>query len=167
MARVTVLAGAILLVSCDPRTERSADQPRVPDAAAAVTAEVGRRGQEGDTVMIFLHHVKADKREDYERWFAEVWAPALETVAKKRASSRPLATAERDLRAIEAAPSGDYIYAYLYDPWVTDTAGPAGGFPAAMLIEAGRSPEDAKQQAAAYRSFITKDEGYMFVQRQF
>ena len=76
-------------------------------------------------------------------------------------------TAERDLRPTEASENGDYIYAYLYDPWVTDTGGPAGGFPTSMLIEAGRTAEDAKKQAEAYRSFVRKDEGYMFVQKQF
>jgi hypothetical protein len=117
--------------------------------------------------MLFLHHVKASKRAEYERWFSEVWEPALRVVGEKRQAARRLAMAERDLRPIEASQSGDYIYAYLYDPWVSDTGGSEGGFPAGMLIEAGRSAEDAKKQADAYRSFVRRDEGYMFVQKQF
>jgi hypothetical protein len=117
--------------------------------------------------MFFLHHVKASKKPEYERWFAEVWAPALRAVAEKRPSARRQLTAERDLRPIRVSESGDYLYAYLYDPWVTDTAASQGGFPTALLIEAGRSVEDAKKQADVFRTLVEKDEGYMFVQRQF
>jgi hypothetical protein len=117
--------------------------------------------------MLFLHHVKASKRAEYERWFSEVWAPALQAVAAKRPSARRQLTAERDLRPIQARENGEYIYAYLYDPWVTDTGGPGGGFPASLLIDAGRSAEDAKRQAQIYGSLVDRDEGYMFVQKQF
>lgn len=117
--------------------------------------------------MLFLHHVKASNRAAYERWFSEVWAPAVKAVAEKRASARPMLLAERDLRPAGEAQGGEYIYAYLYDPWVTDTGGPAGGFPVALLTEAGRSEEDAKKEAKVYQSLVASDEGHMFVQRQF
>jgi hypothetical protein len=117
--------------------------------------------------MVFLHHVKASKRAEYERWFAEVWAPALRAVAEKRPSARRQLMAERDLRPMQATESGDHIYAYLYDPWVTDPGASKRGFPDALLIEAGRSAEDAKMQADVYRSLVVRDEGYMFVQKQF
>jgi len=117
--------------------------------------------------MLFMHHVKASNRAAYERWFSEIWAPAVRAVAEKRESARPMLLAERDLRPTGATEGGEYIYAYLYDPWVTDTGGPAGGFPVSLLMEAGRSAEDAKKQAEVYQSLVTRDEGHMFVQQQF
>ncbi len=169
MWRTIAILATIPLASCGSTGNRATSEQQVPAASAvpASASETDRRGNDGDTVMLFLHHVKADKRAEYERWFSEVWAPAIRAVADKRPSARRQLMAERDLRSIEASEKGDHVYAYLYDPWVSDTGGPEGGFPASMLIEAGRSVEDAKKQAEVYRSLVQKDEGHMFVQKQF
>lgn len=169
MLRTIAIVATIPLASCGSQGNQASNEQRVPatSTVAASVSEPGRRGRDGDTVMLFLHHVKADKRAEYERWFSEVWAPAIRAVADKRQSARRLVMAERDLRATEANEKGDHVYAYLYDPWVSDTGGPEGGFPASMLIEAGRSVEDAKKQADLYRSLVKEDEGFMFVQKQF
>ena len=169
MLRSITVATLMSVASCTPKANQASEQPQVPAASAATATapQAGRRGQDGDTLMLFVHHVKASRRAEYERWFSDVWAPAQRAVAEKRESARLLSMAERDLRPTQPTSDGDYIYAYLYDPWVTDTGGPSGGFPASMLMEAGRSAEDAKKQAEAYRSFVTKDEVYLFVQKHF
>lgn len=168
MRRIAIVA-LLPLASCGPQGQGASERPQelATSTAPLSSREDGRRGTDGDTLMFFLHHVKASKRAEYERWFADVWAPALTAVAEKRQSARRQLRAERDLRPIQAGENGDYIYGYLYDPWVTDTSASQGGFPAGLLMEAGRSAEDAKKQADTYRSLVERDEAYMFVQKQF
>jgi hypothetical protein len=168
MRRSIGVAAVLSLASCTSGGDQVSERPQVPaTTVTSAAAQEGTRGQDGDTVMLFVHHVKASKRAEYERWFSNVWAPALRAVSEKRESARRLNLAERDLRPTEPTAGGDYVYAYLYDPWVTDTGGPSGGFPESILKDAGRSAADAKKQAEAFRSFITKTEGHMFVQKQF
>jgi hypothetical protein len=90
LRRIAVL-GTAPLVSCSspgtPASERA--QVRATDSESQPPAQKGRRGKDGDTVMLFMHHVKASKRAEYERWFAEVRPPAVKAVAEKRPHPAP------------------------------------------------------------------------------
>jgi hypothetical protein len=84
MLRRIAMVATIPLASCSPQGNQASEHPPVSatSAAPATAPEEGRRGEDGDTVMLFLHHVKASKRAEYERWFSEVWHPPCERLPK-------------------------------------------------------------------------------------
>jgi uncharacterized protein (TIGR02246 family) len=76
------------------------------------------RAVQGDTVWVLLNHVKADKREQFEKFISDVLIPAATKLSKtdsKRAASR-LQT--RTLFPAAKNEDGTYTYVWLMDPVV-------------------------------------------------
>jgi hypothetical protein len=153
-----------------PEEAPSADQP-----AAKSTAEMDTpsraRGREGDTLLVYLHHVKPGRQKEYEALMAEIWGSALRKAAAAGKGIWPhTITATRDLMPIRAAPSdSSQVYVYLIDPmppgFLSDTT--YGDFPQNMLMDAGYSPSQADSMAKKLDGMLKAWDGYARVQRNF
>lgn len=73
------------------------------------------QGQRSDTVWVFVDHVKADKREQYEKFIEDFWAAST----KLKGREREIFSNTRTLRPTKADADGTYPYAFLMDPVVT------------------------------------------------
>jgi hypothetical protein len=130
-----------------PDEPPSADQRAAKSTAAETDTQAGARGREGDTLLVYLHHVKPGRQNEYEALMAEIWGSALRKAAAAGKGIWPHAiTATRDLLPIRAAPSDSaQVYVYLIDPmppgFLSDTT--YGDFPENMLMDARYSPKQA------------------------
>jgi hypothetical protein len=151
-----------------PEEAPSADPP-----AAKATAEAGMqpraRGREGDTLLVFLHHIKPGRQKEYEALMTEIWGSALrKAAAAGKADWQYSMTATRDLAPLSATPNDSSpTYLYLIDPAPPNFLSDSGRFPQALLIDAGYSREQADSIAGRLHETIRKDEFYSPVQRNF
>jgi ketosteroid isomerase-like protein len=126
-----------------------------------------KRGADGDTLDIYLHHVAAGTRQAYEQWMTDVWEPAFRKGGDVWAPNRLAVEAERVLRPTRPDRDGSYTYVYLFDPMPSDTAEAHATFPETYLERAGYSKAAAAREGKRYLSLILRDEGHTQVQRHF
>ena len=74
------------------------------------------RAAKGDTVWVFLNQIKADKREQFEKFVHEIlWPAAL----KLDAIDQKVAKQTRVLHPVEMNKDSTYTYVFLMDPVIT------------------------------------------------
>ena len=74
----------------------------------------------GDPMWVILNHVKADKRQQFEKFVYEILLPALEENAKNDSKTRNLIEQTRMLEPRRANKDSSYTYIWLMDPIVKD-----------------------------------------------
>jgi len=74
----------------------------------------------GDPMWVILNHVKADKRQQFEKLVYEILLPALEENAKNDSKTRNLIEQTRMLEPRRANKDSSYTYIWLMDPLVKD-----------------------------------------------
>ena len=74
----------------------------------------------GDPMWVILNHVKADKRQQFEKFVYEILLPALEENAKNDSKTRNLIEQTRMLEPRFANKDSSYTYIWLMDPLVKD-----------------------------------------------
>ena len=74
----------------------------------------------GDPMWVILNHVKADKRQQFEKFVYEILLPALEENAKNDSKTRNLIEQTRMLEPRRANKDSSYTYIWLMDPLVKD-----------------------------------------------
>jgi hypothetical protein len=82
-------------------------------AEAPVLRAVG-----GDTVYLVHHHVRAERRLQFEDFVQEILWPALRQSAAARPARRELARSIRLLQPLAADRDGVYTYTFVLDPYV-------------------------------------------------
>ena len=72
----------------------------------------------GDPMWVILNHVKADKRQQFEKFVYEILLPALEENAKNDSKTRNLIEQTQMLEPRRANKDSSYTYIWLMDPLV-------------------------------------------------
>jgi hypothetical protein len=114
---------AAALLACAPGGERSAPDTARPaaergarDANASPPGPVGSAAA-GDTVLVVVNHVKADKRQQFERFIEAFWAAGRRLAERDSLSPRTFAQT-RVLYPAGPDADGTYAYVFLMDPLV-------------------------------------------------
>jgi len=84
------------------------------------SSEVKLRADEGELVWILLHHVKPDKRQQFEE-FMDVMNQTFEDLIKEGKVNPEEAKAYKQMRFLiptQANEDGSYTYVFLSDPWI-------------------------------------------------
>jgi len=76
--------------------------------------------KQGDPMWVILNHVKADKRQQFEKFAYEVLLPALEENATSNLTTRKMIGQTRMLEPRRANKDSSYTYIWLMDPLVKD-----------------------------------------------
>ena len=98
MKKFTILFTSLFLMSCEK------------NAVATL----------GEPMWIVLNHVKADKRQQFEKFAYDVLLPALKENAKTNLSTKNLISQTRMLEPTRMNQDSSYTYIWLMDPVVQD-----------------------------------------------
>jgi hypothetical protein len=158
-ARSLALVCSLLTVlGCQPRPGESGNSA-VDNSASADLPSSALSGH-SDTVHVYVHHVKAGKQADYEKWVREVWMPSTEKAGQKYPEVRQANKGQRLFAPTEKQKDGSSNYVWIFDPappssprtdrWV---------FPDSFLVAAGYSRTDAAAQSKMLWAMVTSDEG--------
>lgn len=109
---LVVLAGAFVASACASAGGAGGAAPQAGPAAAAVRAAAG------DTIYLVEHHVRPERRQQFEDFVYEVLWPAFERSAGENAARRNAARQLRLLGPVRADADGSLTFAFLLDPVV-------------------------------------------------
>lgn len=110
LAAATVAAAA--LAACGGGGARQARSPAPISLPAAVRAAAG------DTVYLIEHVVRADRREQFERFLATSYWPAVRLVARTDSGAARVLRQTRVLYPARPNDDGTFTYVFLTDPVV-------------------------------------------------
>ena len=96
--------------------------------------------KQGDQMWVILNHVKADKRQQFEKFAYKVLLPALEENAKSNLTTRKMIGQTRMLEPRRANKDSSYTYIWLMDPLVKDAIYSYPG-----ILKRVYSPEETKK----------------------
>jgi len=96
--------------------------------------------KQGDPMWVILNHIKADKRQQFEKFAYEVLLPALEENAKSNLTTRKMIGQTRMLEPRRANKDSSYTYIWLMDPLVKDAIYSYPG-----ILKRVYSPEETKK----------------------
>jgi len=157
------------VTACSKPEEAPSADPPGAKATAESDTQPRARGRDGDTLLVFLHHIKPARQKEYEALMAEIWGSALRKAADAgKADWQYSMTVTRDFVPLSATPNDSSpTYMYLIDPAPPNSLSDSGRFPQTLLIDAGYSREQADSIAGRLRETIRKDEFYSPVQHNF
>jgi hypothetical protein len=132
---------AILLVTlaCSASTS---GQPAPSSEGVAPSLAI----QEGDTVIILMHKVKAEHRADYERFMNDKWAPAAKKLASQNAAFGEAFRRRWRLVPLGAGDDSLLTYVFVYPAFRGDA--PGGTW--AIYRAGGASDEQVAQDSTAW-----------------
>lgn len=102
---LAVLTTALQITSANAQTTSATNKNRPARPIA----------KEGDTVWVIVNHVKADKREQFERFVHEIFWPGAKNL---RPAVQQVFQQTRVLHPIQAEADGTYSYLFIMDPVV-------------------------------------------------
>ena len=94
----------------------------------------------GESMWVILNHVKADKRQQFEKFVYEILLPALEEGAKVDLTSKKIIEQTRMLEPRRANKDSSYTYIWVMDPIVKDADYSYPG-----ILNKVYSPEETKK----------------------
>ena len=94
----------------------------------------------GESMWVILNHVKADKRQQFEKFVYEILLPALKEDAKVDLTSKKIIEQTRMLEPSRANKDSSYTYIWLMDPIVKDADYSYPG-----ILNKFYSPEETKK----------------------
>lgn len=134
---------AVAFAACAPAAEPA---PAAPAPAAAPAATSAVQAAAGDTVRMFINHVHADRRQQFEQFVLQTLTPTLDRIAATDPQVRQQRQHTRMLQPIQANPDGTYTYIFLLDPPV-----PGADYTFTTLFRRAGMPEE--QATTHIRSF--------------
>jgi hypothetical protein len=117
------------------------------------------RASTGDTVWIFLNQIKADKREQFEKFVHEIlWPVAL----KLDPIDQKVAKQTRVLHPVEMNKDSTYTYIFLMDPVI-----PGASYEVIYYLKKGYGEEKAKEYSKMFEEcYASPQVGYTLIQSQ-
>lgn len=118
------------------------------------------RAAEGETVWVLLNHIKADKREQFEKFIHEIfWPKAVDLAPADRQAFRQT----RVLHPTEPNEDGTWTYVFLMDPLI-----PEQSYKILYYLKKMYSEEKAKEYHKMWKeSYSTPQEGYTCIQSKY
>jgi hypothetical protein len=114
----------------------------------------------GDPMWILLNHVKADKRQQFEKFVYEILLPALEENAKNDSKTRNLIEQTRMLEPRRVNKDSTYTYIWLMDPIVKKANYSYPG-----ILSRFYSPEETKKYISMHdECLVTPQVAYLVKQ---
>ena len=129
------------------------------EAGYAQTAQ--RSGaKEGDTVWVLINYVKADKREQFEKFVNEIFWP----MAKKlSAQDQELFNQTRVLYPVHPEEDGTYNYFFIMDPVIS-----GGNYDIEGLLKKMYDPPKAEAYLKLFNETTSREQtGYVLVQSRY
>jgi hypothetical protein len=121
---------------------------------------------EGDTVVIIVHQVRANQREDYERWMSQVWWPAVQKAAAKFPQAQAVVSHRSRFVPTEPTDDGTYTYFFVYPP--TDPGLRAKRTGIGAVLEASGMPDaQVDRELKTYQSLVSRATANRVVQRDY
>jgi hypothetical protein len=115
------------------------------------------RAAQGDSVWIFVNHIKADKREQFEKFVHEIF---WDSAGKLSAAEQQLFRKTRVLHPIRPEQDGTYSYVFIMDPVI-----PGGNYDIEKLTKQIYGEEKAREYLKMFDETNTKEQtGYFLVQ---
>ncbi len=114
----------------------------------------------GDTVWVFVNHVKADKKEQFEKFAYEIFWP----MAKKlSAADQKVFNQTRILSPTQQEADGTYSYLFIMDPVVS-----GGDYDISSLLKKMYGEEKAKEYDNMFVETLASGQtGYILVQSKY
>ena len=103
----------------------------------------------GDPMWVLLNHVKADKRQQFEKFVYEILLPAPEENAKNDLKTRNLIEQTRMLEPRRANKDSSYTYIWLMDPIVKKADYSYTG-----ILSRVHSPEETKKYISMHNECL-------------
>ena len=117
------------------------------------------RASKGDTVWVLLNHIKADKREQFEKFVHEILWPLAQ---KLEPADQQVAKQTRVLHPIEMNEDSTYTYVFLMDPLI-----PGASYDVMYYLKKGYGEEKAKEYSNMFgECFASPQVGYTLIQSQ-
>jgi len=117
------------------------------------------RASKGDTVWVLLNQIKADKREQFEKFVHEIlWPVAL----KLDPIDQKVAKQTRVLHPVEMNKDSTYTYVFLMDPLI-----PGASYEVMYYLKKGYGEEKAKEYSKVFEEcYASPQIGYTLIQSQ-
>jgi hypothetical protein len=115
LIRYCAVALVLAVTAC---ASAPAGAPRSATPEPGATEPAVLRAVGGDTVYLVHHHVRAERRLQFEDFVQEILWPALSRSAAERPARRELARSIRLLQPLAADRDGVYTYTFVLDPYV-------------------------------------------------
>lgn len=106
----------------------------------------------GDSVFVVIHHVRSDRRAQYDSLMQNIWWPAAQRAGKKYPVYGKQIAESRRYEPTEIASDNTYTYLYLYFGRPDVPLAASGGN--YVLAAAGFSKAQSDSFAIALRSFL-------------
>jgi hypothetical protein len=116
ISRSALLLACVVLPACASTT--GADAPGTPPGAGNRAPAAALRTTAGDTVYLIEHYIRAERRQHFEDFVAQVLLPAFERLSAPGSPRRDALQAVRLLRSIEPDADGAFVYTFVLDPYV-------------------------------------------------
>lgn len=109
----------------------------------------------GDTVWVVVHHVRAEKRAQYDKLMQEVWWPTAQTAGVKHPPYGKQLAARR--RYVPTAMGSDSTYTYIYLYFGRPDLPPSATGSNAVFAAAGKTKVESKAFGQTLRSYLAGD----------
>ena len=118
------------------------------------------RASKGDTVWVLLNQIKADKREQFEKFVHEIlWPVAL----KLDPIDQKVAKQTRVLHPVEMNKDSTYTYVFLMDPLI-----PGASYEVMYYLKKGYGEEKAKEYSKMFgECYASPQVVYVLIQSQY
>jgi len=133
-----------------------------PDQKAKATNDPSGsmiRAAKGDTVWVLLNHIKADKREQFEKFVHEILWPLAQ---KLEPADQQVAKQTRVLHPVAMNKDSTYTYVILMDPAI-----PNANYQVMYYLKKGYGEEKAKEYSKMFgECFASPQVVYVLIQSQ-
>jgi hypothetical protein len=117
-----LLAGPILLALALPACASAPSAGTGTGSIAASGAALHLQAQRGDTVYLVQHHVRPERRQQFEEFVNTVLWPAFRQVAAAQPERQRAIRGIRLLTPVRPDSDGVYTYTFILDPYVAGWA---------------------------------------------
>jgi len=155
MNRIIALFTIVLLVNLYSQSLRAQST-----ASSNLRAAIRPRAAEGDTVWVFVNHIKPDKRQQFEHFVHDLFWPMASQLGK---SDQQVFGQTRVLYPIKAEADGTYSYLFIMDPVIT-----GGNYDIKSLLTKMYGPEKATEYNKMYDETAAREQtGYTLIQSHY
>jgi hypothetical protein len=144
LARLAI--GSLALFVCP---QLSGQEPKSAGGSASLMSE-------GDTTVVFVHHVRPYKRKQYEQWYDSMVVPAIDRIVKKQPETASSFRTRWRLLPTEPSSDGTYAYVFVYPK----PSQQAGRGMRGLLLASGLSETDADREFDRFLTFVREGAGY-------